>query len=439
MAARFTFVFVAMGQGDCCLVRCPDGRVVVVDCGSTANPYGDPDWVNEAQILLRANTFAGGNGNSIDALILTHSDDDHHNKVVQFFKATSWTGNVNMPTSGQVLTNPSIPQVNIDTIYFSDAYADNSPLAYYSGGALNGHIYNHYFSTEDLYEVTINNVTDANNSFKRWNWTRDHFAALVPPAQANAHQINGKRLTILNGTTNGMNWSVSIIAGNVPRGYGNAIDGATADNAKSLITLFEVNGRKALLCGDATFSTEQFLTTVHGGGGGTGILQNIDLIQVPHHGSAYASGANFVQLTNPRWAVASVGFLEHTYRMPRYDAVLEEWMGTLETHGNTITHHDVDYWTMYTDASPPQQVTTNDIDNKYNTWTTNGTDFSLVGYNQSRKFFYLQTPPYGVYGYYRKQTGGQFLFRESVDSTLTLTSQKTQRFYLSDTGVTYIG
>ena len=41
--AKFTFVFVEMGQGDCTLVKCPDGKIVVVDCGFTANPWGDPN------------------------------------------------------------------------------------------------------------------------------------------------------------------------------------------------------------------------------------------------------------------------------------------------------------------------------------------------------------------------------------------------------------
>ena len=52
--AEFKFVFVSMGQGDCCMVRCPDGRVVVVDCGSKANANDpEPEGRFEAMWCLR--------------------------------------------------------------------------------------------------------------------------------------------------------------------------------------------------------------------------------------------------------------------------------------------------------------------------------------------------------------------------------------------------
>lgn len=433
MAATFTFVFVAMGQGDCCMVRCPDGKVVVVDCGSTSNKWGDPNWINEASMLLRDATWAGGNGNKVDALILTHSDADHHNKVVQFFGAIEWKGSVRMPSTGAVLTDPKVGKVNIDKVYLSDAYAAGSPLGNYTGGNLNNNIMGGTFATTDVYEVTINSKTDAENSFRRWT-NADGFKAPVVPNPAGAHQIAGKKLTVLSGTTEATPWSVSIVAGNVAKGYGGVEDGATPDNAKSLITLFEVGGKKALLCGDATFSTEKFLRDEHSL---SGLLSNVDLVQIPHHGSRYASGSLFVQMLNPTWAVASVGFLEHSYRLPRYDGVIERWLDQVEGGNRTTGNHDIDYWTVVTEASKP--IEDSDVTAKFNSWTNNGTDFSRVDWNDGQTFYFLKGPGNGVFAFYKQVSSYLFMYRETVNSHLVLTSQKNQVFDLTSAGVTYRG
>lgn len=443
MPATFTFVFVAMGQGDCCMVRCPDGKVVVVDCGSTSNKWGDPNWVIEAELLLRSAGWAGGNRNKVDALILTHSDADHCNKVGAFFGQHSWKGGVTMPSTGAVLTDPTAAGIDIEKIYLSDAYqpppkSDGTlpplqPFANYTEGNLSGWISGGYFNTTDVYEVTINSLDDARNQFRRWTYN-DNFTRPVVPDPADAHRIADKRLTVLSGVTDATAWSVSIIAGNVQLYYDNVADGSTADNAKSLITLFQVGDRKALLCGDATFSTEEFLLDAHGPGG---LLSNIDLVQMPHHGSAHASGRRFVETTNPSWVVGSVGFLEHSYRLPRYERSLRNWLRQVEQRGQQIAEHDVDYWTKKTENKT--LIKHEDVMEKHNEWTKNGTDLSNVEYNPSGRFGYLGRPSLGVIAYYIYSNDALFLFRERVYSQLVLTSQKTQSFELTAAGVTYKG
>ncbi|HEX8068860.1 MAG TPA: MBL fold metallo-hydrolase [Pyrinomonadaceae bacterium] len=433
MAAKFIFVFVAMGQGDCCMVRCPDGKVVVVDCGSTTNKWGNPNWVAEAMLLLRHGDWAGGNGDKVDALVLTHSDADHHNKVVSFFSETQWQGDLKMPSTGQVLNRPTARRIGIGKIYLSDAHAANAPLGNYTGGNLNNEVIGGTFSTTDIYEVTINSKTDANNSYRRWSSTNS-FGAIVNPQPVNAHQIAGKRLTILSGKTEQTDWSVSIVAGNVARGYGGVTDGATADNAKSLVTLFEVGGKKALLCGDATFSTEKFLLDAHQA---SDLLKNLELVQIPHHGSRYASGNKFVQMTKPQWVVASVSFLEHSYRLPRYEYVIDRWLGEIEGQNRTTNDHDVDYWTVETEDG--ETIEDDDVQAKYKEWTNDGQNFSLVDWNDSKTFYFLKQPGNGVIALYNQQKGGLFLYRETVNSRLVLTSQKTQIFDLTANGVTHRG
>lgn len=421
--AKFTFVFVEMGQGDCTMVKCPDGKIVVVDCGYTTGVWNDPNAYIEAYLLLRTPEWAGGNNNKINALILTHPDADHHNKVLSFFNAAAWNGAITLPSNNNVVQDPTGGKINIDAIYISSAYGDDSPMGNYTGGALGANVCNHYFGTNLIYEFTINNPANRGNFLRRWI-KADNFNN---PTSGGQIEVFLQKMSILSGNTGGQDWKISVIAGNVPKGYGNVQDGATEDNAKSLITLFEVGNRKALLCGDATLSTERFLLDAH-----TALIQNVDLVMVPHHGSAYASGQNFVQNVNPIAGVVSVGFLEHSYRLPRYTAVLERWLECIEARNaaDPLLPHDIDYWYACTD----QQVT-----DKYNEWTNNNTDLSRVDSNPSGNFWYLKNPVSGSdYGIYRLLNSGMLLFRENVTSHLTMTAQKTQVYELSENGVVYL-
>ncbi|MCG3131960.1 MAG: hypothetical protein FLDDKLPJ_02770 [Phycisphaerae bacterium] len=64
--------FIDVGQGDCTLIECPGGGVILVDCGSLGG--GDRDRV-KAYIRERLDA----NAPRIDTLILTHPDADHYN------------------------------------------------------------------------------------------------------------------------------------------------------------------------------------------------------------------------------------------------------------------------------------------------------------------------------------------------------------------------
>ncbi len=423
MAAEFKLVFVEMGQGDCCMARCPDGEIVVIDCGSKANKYGDPDAEIVAQVMLRDKDWAGGRKNRVAVLILTHPDADHHNKVVSFFDETNILSDITVPSTGKVIKKSKIPKIKIDEIYFSNSYGDDSPLGNYGDGMLNLYIYSGHFETNWIYEITINNETDAKNKYKSWN-KGSCFKTL-----AGTGPIKNKRFVIRSGRTEGKAWRVSIIAGNVPNGYKGIKDAASEENAKSLVTLFEIEEKKALLCGDMTFSTEKFLRDIH-----SDLLTSIDLAQIPHHGSAHASAKDTVTMLNPKAAVVSVGFIEHSHRLPRHDSVLERWVNEIGMRAN-IDLHDIDYWNNKNEKS--KDITDADIQKKYNEWTKNGTDFSEVYRTNSKYFLCLAQPFPGVYGLYQLEKGGLFLYRERVISNLTMTSQKTQVYTLDENGVTY--
>ncbi len=192
MAAEFKFVFVAIGQGDFCMVRCPDGKIVVIDCGRTSQGLGQTTWVDETAILLRDGSWAGGNNNKVDALILTHPDADHYNQVVNLFNKIEWVGDLYLPSREITLSKPVVNALSIDKIYISNAYSDDSPLGHYRQNALHTNISGGLFNVQAITEVTINSSTNAQNYSKLWS-TRpfDNLTSRTP--------INGKRLDVLGG------------------------------------------------------------------------------------------------------------------------------------------------------------------------------------------------------------------------------------------------
>jgi beta-lactamase superfamily II metal-dependent hydrolase len=406
--ANFTFVFVEMGQGDCTLVQCPDGKVIVIDCGSTNATQVDESAKLEAYLLLR--DWTRTQGNAVEALILTHPDADHHNQVVDFFNAAAWEGSLRL-ASGKTIKNPKGGKVGIKSIYFSYAYAADSPLGNYSGAALNLNVYSHFFGTTAIYEVVNNTVGGKGNVLRRW-LAKSNFKKLESETP-----ITGNKVVVGSGKTDGQNWAITILAGNVEKGYGDVDDKATADNAQSLITLFTVGASKALLCGDATLSTEEFLLDAH-----AATIRNLDLLMVPHHGSAYASGKAFVKATNPKAGVVSVGFLEHSFRLPRY-SILSRWLEVIEKNKFKVPYHDIDYW---------EPCTSDSLQATYEAWVDEKEEF--FG-NKSNTFFYLSKPGNEVYAIYQLLKSGMQLYRETVNSHLTMTSQKTQVYELSEAGV----
>ena len=78
-AEKDDFVLCALnaGQGDCCVMRLPDGKVVVVDCNVTSAN------VNVAKFLEQAGV------REIDLLILTHPDRDHVSGLPALAKAVT--------------------------------------------------------------------------------------------------------------------------------------------------------------------------------------------------------------------------------------------------------------------------------------------------------------------------------------------------------------
>lgn len=402
MAAEFEFVFVSMGQGDCCLVKCPNGAVVMVDCGSSNDTQSRGEtWA--AIDLLRTPQWCGGRGYMLDALILTHPDLDHYNWATQFIAKNKLDRTITLPDGTVFPRNKVFRKLSIQNVYFSKAGGDNSPLRAYKATGFNNAIYGHDMGTPDLTEVTIDkpNQVDLNKWFPNQNY-RGSWPSTAPDQE----------LTILDGTKDGDNWSISIIAGNVQGGTS-----SVAKNSASLVTVFKVGNRKALSFGDANDYTAQFLITNR-----TAQIRNASLATVPHHGSLDCSPRKLVKRVKATNILVSVAYFEHKHFLPA-EVPVERWLKHVS--GQTIAHHIVDYWV---DKVNGTALDRDYFDKKKRTW---GTKAEADG-----NFIWLKRPANGVWAVKILAGSVRALFRENIDLSILETSQKTQVYKMTNAGLT---
>ena len=72
------------------------------------------------------------------------------------------------------------------------------------------------------------------------------------------------------------------------------------ENDNSSVIYTELNNRKFLFMGDAGVEVEEDLIKKYN-------LKNIDVLKVGHHGSKTSSSKSFVDETNPKYSIISVG------------------------------------------------------------------------------------------------------------------------------------
>jgi competence protein ComEC len=100
-------------------------------------------------------------------------------------------------------------------------------------------------------------------------------------------------------------------------------------NDRSVVLLLLEGDKKILLTGDTGDQTEKLLLK-------QGILSDIDILKVGHHGSKYASGSKFLEALKPELAIISVGAKN------RYGHPTQEVLERLSMVGSLIKRTDVD-------------------------------------------------------------------------------------------------
>jgi len=323
---RLHITYNEMGQGDSILIKCPNGKVVVIDCGAARwdgnyfDPPATPGQLRERAIKVLFEPRFLGNDQTVNALILTHADKDHCNEVASIFNHT-------------LIESPPIPKVTkIEALYFSGALNH-----YLEGNAA------HYLNTQrppdNSYAITVNqnekklSVNGAN-------------AQNIKDSAAGKAEINKKSkqnqtegfIKILDGTDSAgtLSCDVYILASNVTTypgindGYADKTPEAVR-NRSSVVTMVIYGDKKFLFLGDATYHTEKFLKDTYGPK-----INNLEMVHVGHHASYRTSSSykndgyqeqnvkkiDFVSHVNPKYLAVSAAYDSgSSLKLPRWETI----------------------------------------------------------------------------------------------------------------------
>ncbi|HLM66758.1 MAG TPA: MBL fold metallo-hydrolase [Longimicrobium sp.] len=391
-AERLDISFLYMGQGDCILLSCPDGKRILVDCGSAGN------WPFHAAAHMALRGDRGVRTSmKLHALILTHPDLDHYNQVHSMLGGRTFSQDHLVGGTRVVAAGTRTDTIPVDTVYFSYKWDGSSgPLVYHNENGTNLALYFRH-SVQAMKQVFLRGRSG--DGVRVWKTPfRDPQTKLEP--------IQDDRVLVASGTTaRGKAWSVSIIAGNVARADDDPSD-SDGKNASSLVTLVQFGNQRALLTGDATFSTERFLIAAR-----ARQIGGVYLAQAPHHGSALTSSSpDFVEKVAPTAVAVSVQYWETKHRLPDRPAV-KRWLRKVRQVTDTEV---LDSWERVAYFRKGRQ---NDVHEMLEAWRTSGVAFSTAGRTYYRDDAQTVANDYVVLW----PSTGYRLFRQSITADLRTT------------------
>jgi beta-lactamase superfamily II metal-dependent hydrolase len=279
-----------MGQGDNVLIACPNGKVVVIDCGAARwdgnyfTPPAKPAQLRERAIQVLFEPCFLGNDQTVSALILTHADKDHCNELKSLFHHT-------LKGTAKV--------AQIDALYHSGALDD-----YIEGSAA-------YYLTTDLpptktYAITVNASAQTINGNRIQDSARNTADIHKKSLQVGTQGF----IKIIDGTAKrGAACNVYILASNVQSypgisdGYGELREAVR--NRSSVVTMIVYGDKKFLFLGDATFHTEKFLKDTYGGR-----ISQVEMLHVGHHAS-YRTSSSYINDAQQDQAIRDIDFISH--------------------------------------------------------------------------------------------------------------------------------
>ena len=308
---KLHFGFMRMGWGDSTIIKCPTGEIYIVDIGSgrydkeTADDDDDEVIEITPEAHFQSDNVLGIDKN-VSALILTHSDRDHYNKV-------------------GILSNVN---VKIDKVYHS-----NFLKLYYGGSKPAGG-----GSSNKLIEIMCldnNNDTDWGNmrrvtynendkKYTTWNENTLKYVTVDIEAADDddtddenidkytdgrgimIHSAGGCKIYLLcsevtSDDENAQKRQRARQKQNKQNIYEKQIAGKVAVNRASIITLVEYDNKQYVICGDAVGETESFILSKYND------IEDVEILRCAHHGSD-TEGSNsqeFAVQMNPNRLVVS--------------------------------------------------------------------------------------------------------------------------------------
>lgn len=313
---KLYITFNEMGHGDNVLISLPNGKMVVIDCGTLRwdrNYWGQKPPVE----ALRQQAFLNALGDDkfllnrkiIDLLVLTHPDKDHCCELGGLF--TDRTVVSLDPTTKKPVQTVHKGATHAAAVFFS------SNLSLFDKHGVPALLINQK-KAASIFSLIINQqksqigqlglVEDKDKKKKK---LAVNFKDLEDSADGKA-EIGKKSsvaatrgfVKILDGTAAGdADCGVYFLAGNVVP-YRNIRDNSTQENRGSIVTMIVYGDKKFLFLGDATVQTEAFLLQTYGD-----LIKDLEVLHIPHHASLSTSlGADFVTRVNPRHAVITAAW-----------------------------------------------------------------------------------------------------------------------------------
>lgn len=271
--------FIDVGQGDSIAIRFPDGKTMLVDAGPTSSKSNLIDYLK--------NKFFAQDENVFNYVLLTHSDSDHcggmasvcENFVVNtIYRPYSYCVKYDIDEVAEAADDTSQKETCDSTTYYNTIKAFKNEIDEHGNTA----------------EMIWTELYDANHD----------------------HKISGE--------VAGKIYSIDFYA---PTEKYVTKSAGTKANDYSPIMVLNYNGKKIMLTGDASTTSEENAMK-------NATLPDVDLLKVGHHGSKTSSGEKFLQQIKPEIAVISVGE-GNTYHHPTTEA-----LNRLQSVGATIYRTD---------------------------------------------------------------------------------------------------
>lgn len=291
--------FIDVGQGDCILILFPDGKDMLIDCGTTKG--GDLD-----ETLTYLSMFV--TDGRLDYLMVTHGDSDHVEYIDEIIE-TYDVDNIFMPDIKSVPSGTSSSdkyQDQIDTL-------SNDKLALFNDpDTLSSNVYAEFFIaalSEPDCNIYLNVDSDENTN--AIVITDD---GVQDPAAPDTDATY--RLTFYCPTQEYYDES--------------NLGSAEKRNAISPIGILEYNGFRLVLTGDSNEINEPTFVERVGGS------LDCDVLKVGHHGSESSSTAEFLDCVTCEYAVISCGEgnSHHHPRQVTLDRLIQRDMTIYRTDNN---------------------------------------------------------------------------------------------------------
>ena len=275
--------FIDVGQGDCILILFPDGKDMLIDCGTTKG--GDLD-----ETLTYLSTFV--TDGQLDYLMVTHGDSDHVEYIDEVIEAYD-VDNIFMPDVKSVPSGTSSSDKYQDQI---DALSRDKLALFNDPDTLSSNVYAEFFIaalTEPDCNIYLN---------------------VDPDENTNAIVITDDGVQDPDAPDTDATYRLTFYCPTQEYYDESNLGSAEKKNAISPIGILEYNGFRLVLTGDSNEINEPtFVERV-------GDNLDCDVLKVGHHGSESSSTEEFLDAIDCEYAVISCGE-GNSHEHPRQDTL----------------------------------------------------------------------------------------------------------------------